>query len=413
MNLVEAITSRLWAITPEFLQIILKIANREMGLEALGALQKERAERVDESYRLQRRGRTAILPVYGPIMKFANVFSMISGATSLQLLMRDFNTAMQTPDIDSIILDIDSPGGEVNGVNEFAQAVYDARGDKKIVAYVGGLGASAAYWIASAAEEIYLDPTAMVGSIGVVASYLDNSERLAKSGVKEIEIVSSSSPKKRPNPATDEGRAQIQERVDALQEIFVAAVARHRGVPTLTVLKDFGQGDMRIGEDAVARGMADGIISLEGLIEKQNQIQFNPQEVFQMKENQQFSAEEITREMIAENFPLLAEQLRREGAEAERIRISEIENLARPGIEKLISKAKFESDDTAAEVALAIIEHEKKRQTALSKAVAADANDVPPLAATPVSDKDAEQRAFDAAVVKGMNARYEARSAAN
>ena len=111
------------------------------------------------------------------------------------------------------------------------------------------------------------DDAAFLGSIGVVTTLVDDRDRLEKSGVKEIEIISSSSPHKRPDPASEDGRAVLQARVDALQEVFVSAVSRYRGVRKTTVLTDFGRGDVLIGQAAVAAGMADGIGSLEGIIE--------------------------------------------------------------------------------------------------------------------------------------------------
>ena len=408
MNIVEAVMAKLWAITPEYLKIILKVANRETRLEELTALQKERPALLDGTGRVMMRGNVAIIPVYGPIMKFANIFTAISGATSLQLLMRDFNVALEDPAVESIIFDIDSPGGEVNGVNEFAQAVYAARGKKPIAAYIGGIGASAAYWIASAAEKIYIDKTAMAGSIGVVATYIDDSERLAREGVKEIEIVSASSPAKLPDVSTDEGRAQIQRRVDALQEIFVATIARNRGVSEETVLSDFGRGDVFVGEYAIAAGLADGIASLESLIEDYNKpVKPKSTQEETMSEETKYAATEITAEMIRAKFPQVAAEIALAATETERIRIREIENLTRPGIEELISKAKFESDDTAADVALAILAHDKRRAEAQKKALAADAEEMPALAAAaPDESPDAiEQRAIDAAVVQGLNGR--------
>jgi signal peptide peptidase SppA len=404
MNLIEAICSREWAIQPRMLRTILEIANREQH-NIVDALQKRDDTLMENTRRVMQREYVAIIPVYGSIFKFANMFTMISGGSSLQMLMKDFNAALENPDIRQIILDIDSPGGEVNGVNEFANAIYEARGQKNIVAYVGGLGASAGYWIASAASKIVIDETAMVGSIGVVASYVDDSERLAKEGVKEIEIVSSTSPNKRPNINSEDGRAIIQRRVDAIQEIFVATVARNRGVSEETVLKDFGQGDIKIGKAAVAAGMADRLGSLEGVIESLNKL--NKREAVMAEQETVFKTEEITREMIAERFPVIAEYFRTEGKQAERVRIQEISALARPGLEEIINEAMFHSDDEAGSVALAIIEREKIQRKAAAKAQAEDAAAVPALAAAaPATDEGAELRAIDAAVVAGMNKRF-------
>jgi ClpP class serine protease len=164
--------------------------------------------------------------------------------------------------VKGIILAIDSPGGEVNGTSEFAQMVYDARGKKPIVAYVSDLGCSAAYWIASAADEIVVADTARVGSIGVISAVPDPNAASAR----EIQFVSSQSPMKRPDPTTKDGKAEIQRTVDALGEIFVGTVARNRGVSADTVLSDFGRGGVYVGQAAVDAGLADGVGSYESVL---------------------------------------------------------------------------------------------------------------------------------------------------
>jgi len=416
MNIIDAICSRVWAIQPAVLRTILQIANRERSEDVIEALQKRHDTLMENTSRAMQRDDVAILPIYGPVFKFANLFSAISGGSSLQLLMRDFHTALENPAVNHIILDIDSPGGEVNGVNEFANAVFAAREQKNIIAYVGGMGASAAYWIASAASKIVVDQTAMVGSIGVVASYIDDSERLAKEGVKEIEIISSTSPNKRPNPASDEGRAMIQARVDAIQEIFVATVARNRAVATQTVLKDFGGGDVLIGQAAVEAGMADALGSLEDIIENLNNSSPNQKEAIMpdKTESMLFMEEEITVEMIAKDFPAIAEALREDGKLAERMRIQEIHALARPGLEEIIENAMFHTDSDAGEVALLIIEKEKIQRKAGAAALKKDAEEIPALAAAaPESEEAAERQAIDAAVVAGLNRRYDSAPANN
>src|SRR5690606_21790544 len=149
----------------------------------------------------------------------------------------------------------------VSGINEFAAMV--AASPKKTVAYVGNMAASAAYWIASAADEIVIDATAQLGSIGVVMGWIDDSRAMEKAGYEEIEFVSSQSPNKRPDHKTDEGRAVIQQEVDDLAAVFVAAVAENRGVTTDKVITDFNRGGLLVGAKAVAAGMADRLGSFE------------------------------------------------------------------------------------------------------------------------------------------------------
>lgn len=262
-----------WAITPEGLQAILTIANRE-GSDAMldRALARREARHqavaaqagrpLDDTRTVTMRDGIAIMAITGPIMRYADIFSEISGATSVQALARDFNRVVKDPAVNGIVLSIDSPGGEVNGIQEFAAMVYAARGQKPITAYVGDLGASAAYWIASAADEVIVAPTSLVGSIGVVAAVRDPS----KTNAKDIEFVSSQSPKKRADPTTESGRTQLQTIVDDIAAVFVASVALHRGISEAKVVADYGQGGVFVGRAAVAAGLADRLGSFEQVL---------------------------------------------------------------------------------------------------------------------------------------------------
>ena len=258
------IKSEPWAITDEAMQSILEIAAREN--ETPQAVAAKLGRKLENTYDVENRNGVGVLTATGPLFRYANLFNDISGATSYDRLARDFATMVESPDVRSIVLNIDSPGGEANGVAEFADMIFAARDRKPIVAYVGGMGASAAYWLASAAGEIVVSETAMLGSIGTVLGIQDTSERDAKAGVKRTEIVSSQSPNKRVDAFSEEGRAKLQARVDALSDVFIAKVARNRGVDADTVLQDFGQGDVFVGQAAVEAGLADRIGSFEQVI---------------------------------------------------------------------------------------------------------------------------------------------------
>lgn len=140
--------------------------------------------------------------------------------------------------------------------------VYGARGKKKIVGYVGGYGASAAYWIASACAEVVVNESAVLGSIGTIAAIPDPAVEHAG----EVVFVSSQSPRKHADPTTEQGAADIQALLDALSDVFVAAVARNRGVDAETVLSSFGQGGLFVGQASVEAGLADRLGSFEGVL---------------------------------------------------------------------------------------------------------------------------------------------------
>lgn len=255
-------TSEPWAITQPALETILEIAEREN--EKPEAVAARLGRELQNTHTVIERDGVAVIPVTGPLFRYANIFTAISGATSYEILAQDFTVALDNPDINAIILNIDSPGGEVNGCAELANMIFAARGKKPIIAYASGDAASGAYWIASAADQVVASETSGLGSIGVVAVY--RGAKPDKNAPTTIEIVSSQSPFKRLNPETDEGRAKLQTRIDAMADVFVNTLARNRGIETAKVLEQFGGGDILIGAHAVNAGLADRIGSLEKLI---------------------------------------------------------------------------------------------------------------------------------------------------
>ncbi|MCB8835946.1 S49 family peptidase [Aurantimonas sp. VKM B-3413] len=265
MRVLEAARSAPWAMLPERVAELIEIAGRENEVTP-EALEAYRARSVPSAEKLGLRGNVAVLPVIGPLFRRANLFTEFSGATSYDILRRDFQVALDDPSITAIVLNVDSPGGEANGCDELAAAIYAARSQKRIVSYVGGMAASGGYWIASAASEIVVAEGALLGSIGVALAVTDTSARDERNGVKRIEFVSSQSPHKRPDPQSDSGREQLQRMVDQLATVFIAAVARHRGVSEAKVLETFGQGGVETGAQAIAAGMADRVGSFEGVV---------------------------------------------------------------------------------------------------------------------------------------------------
>lgn len=272
MRAFEAARAQPWLITEDWLRQILDIAAREHTVtpEAVDkidarreALAARKSRQLDSTrYTTKRENGVAVIDISGPIVRYADLFSEISGGTATAHLALDFQTAIEDSSVRAIVLNIDSPGGEATGIHELGEMIYAARGKKPVAAYAEGYAASAAYWLASAADEIVTDKTAMLGSIGVVFAVPDPTKRTAK----DIEIVSSQSPKKRLDPTTEAGRSELQRWADELGDVFVSSVARNRAVSEEVVLSEFGQGGIRIGADAVAHRMADRLGSLESLI---------------------------------------------------------------------------------------------------------------------------------------------------
>ncbi|WP_378952088.1 S49 family peptidase [Mesorhizobium sp. ANAO-SY3R2] len=250
---------------PEAVEQVLEVAAREND-PTPEALEAYRAARADNGERLSIRGNVGILDAKGPMFKRANLMTAFSGATSYEVLRRDLQIALDTTSIQAIMLRVDSPGGEVSACDELAAAIYQARQQKPIAAYISGQGASAAYWLASATDKITVSDVAAVGSIGVVLGVTDRRKADDRNGISRTEFVSSQSPDKRPDHATDAGKAKIQKLVDDLGAVFVSAVAKHRGVSAEHVVQKFGAGGLEIGANAVALGMADEVGQFEAAL---------------------------------------------------------------------------------------------------------------------------------------------------
>jgi capsid assembly protease len=253
-----------WAIAPEALRGIVAAVNGGLTLSDRPAFHGAQPEQADAVASLLGtrpagsrfsfvRGDVGALRIDGPIIPRADAFAESSGVTSIERLTAEFSALEADPAVRRILLVIDSPGGAITGVSDFARLVSASA--KPTTAYVYGMAASAAYWIASAADEIIAGDTGLTGSIGVVMTVYKGDE-------DEVEIVSSQSPMKRPDPDTKEGRRELQGTVDSLADVFLAAVADHRATSVETVVAKFGRGGMVMPADAVRVGMIDGVAPL-------------------------------------------------------------------------------------------------------------------------------------------------------
>lgn len=268
-DLYEMALSVPWCITDEALEAMLRIAVRDplpedetaRRMHGPKALALRNGKRRDDSQAMRMRDGVAVIPIDGPIYRYADFFTAVSGGVTTESLARDFALAMDDPAVSAVLLMIDSPGGEATGINELSDAIYAARGRKPIVAYIEGYGASAAYWIASAADLVVVDDTALVGSIGTVMGVPDPTKRISRS----IDFVSRQSPRKRADPTTDAGRAYLQSLVDDMTEVFIAKVARNRQIDPAAVLAV--EGGLLVGQQAVDAGLADTLGAEERIIQ--------------------------------------------------------------------------------------------------------------------------------------------------
>lgn len=262
----EAVGDTVWAITPTALATILSIiGERRAGYKPTKEEIRERIGARDDAPATPASSSVAVIPINGPIYPRANLTTEVSGATSIQSLQTMFREALANEAVSAILFDIDSPGGSSDLVAEFASEIMAARGKKPIVAVANTLAASAAYWIASACEELVVTPSGDVGSIGVYSAHSDISAAQDKLGVKTT-LVSAGKYKVEMSPyapLSEEAQAEMTRRVDAVYEMFVAAVAAGRGVPKKVVLSDFGEGRVVMAKDALAAKMVDRVATFD------------------------------------------------------------------------------------------------------------------------------------------------------
>lgn len=261
LNAFRKLCSEPWAITPEMLQVMINITRREhspLSVHDIEALRREMGRPADGTQNSFIRGSVGVIPIYGPMFGKADMFTEISGATSTERVAQDLTRMAADPRVESVILDMDTPGGEVRGISELAD--YIKAYPKPIKAYVSAMACSAGYWLASAANEIVTDKTSTLGSVGVV---------LAVPGKDEtdpyIEFVSSNAALKRPDPESEAGKSAIQSYVDKLGLLFENSVLGFRPDLKPETLASIA-GHVTTGEDAVHLKLADRLGSLEGLI---------------------------------------------------------------------------------------------------------------------------------------------------
>ncbi len=240
-------------------------------------------ENIKHAVRNSERG---IIPIHGILTKKSETFDDIFGMTSYNQIEAQITQAIEDSDIETILLDIDSPGGEVNGVFDLADFIYSARGKKRIIAIANDDAYSAAYAIASSAEKVFVSRTSGVGSIGVIASHIDQSGFDEKQGIKYTTVFAGS----RKNdlnphePITSESLENLKSEVNRLYGMLVELIARNRNL-SVEAIKSTEAG-LYFGEKAVEIGLADGITILSEFkyINKNRSITMNEQTITDLKE---------------------------------------------------------------------------------------------------------------------------------
>lgn len=266
-NLLAAFEAEPWALQREKLGMLADIivaraeGEKLVSSELASAISEARAREVASID-----GAVAVVPIYGVLANKMDAFSAMSGGTSYAGIKKALYAALDDESVKAVVLDIDSPGGSVPGVEELSSEIRSIRGgEKPIVAQVNSLAASAAYWIAAQADEIVVTPSGRAGSIGVYTAHDDVSAAMEKRGIKRTYIAST--PEKvegnETGPLSEETLKHVKDGIDRSYNAFLKDVASGRGTTVGKVEDGYGRGRVFYAEALMDRGMVDRVATID------------------------------------------------------------------------------------------------------------------------------------------------------
>jgi len=280
LSLIHAVAGRPWAIRAEIAFHVRGMLAKEgiAGLRHLAELKEEihaRDGRMAGGPGRPGGSTVAVIPVIGTLTQRTQAIGSAETRSTADVAA-EVRAAALEPSVDGIVLEVDSPGGEVFGVPEAWASIRESARMKPVLAHANSVAASAALYLASAAREVWVTPSGLVGSVGVYSLHIDASKAIDQMGEAWDFIVATKSPYKiEGNPAgplTGEARAHAQDRVDEYMGMFLRDLAKGRGVSEKHVEGSFGGGRMLGAAEAVAVRMADYVGTFDQAIKRAAQL---------------------------------------------------------------------------------------------------------------------------------------------
>ncbi len=206
----------------------------------------------------------AVIPIHGLMIKRSRWWCC--GVDHWAAIVDNITKRM---DINAIVFDFDTGGGQVAGTQTFADAVWKARqSGKTTIAVVNEFCASAALWVASQCDRIVIPATGSIGSLGVYTMHFDDTKYLSEQwGIEKSVIYRGKYKAIDERPLDGDGKAELQRFIDAKYSLFVDAVARGRGLSPDEVMNRWGESQMFSGSEAVSNGLADELGTLQDVLE--------------------------------------------------------------------------------------------------------------------------------------------------
>jgi signal peptide peptidase SppA len=249
--------NRIWCVRPDDLRAAHDaVAGKEMAQDETAELR---------TFEVTSAG-AAIIPITGLMTKGESIFSLFGVGTNTLRTRQQIRAAVADEGVKSIMLFVDSGGGEVAGTDELAEDIRAANRVKPTFAFIEDLGASAALWVASQAGAVFTNRMGEVGSIGVFTVLVDASEMAAAEGLT-VHVISTGDFKGSAlgAPVTEAQLQDVQRMVDAINVEFKAAIKRGTGMKAAAIDK-IADGRVFIGSEALGLGLVDGVRSFEGAL---------------------------------------------------------------------------------------------------------------------------------------------------
>lgn len=268
-NRLAELQSSVWGVRLETLALVHLYAAGEIDAEELRERSEGPAPEAAAPPPSPTGTKVAVIPLRGMITPRGSLLgALFGGGGGLEGFRASLARATADESVTSILMRVDSPGGLVEGVPETAAAIREARGTKPIVAVADTMAASAAYWLAAQANEVVMTESGRVGSVGVFSIHEDISGLLEKEGV-DLTFIQAGKYKTEGNPYEalgEDAKAAMQERIDEVYGMFVADLAKGRGVTPDTVRSEFGEGRMLSPKAAQKAGMVDRVETFEAAV---------------------------------------------------------------------------------------------------------------------------------------------------
>ena len=321
-----------------------------------------------------------VIDIHGPIVKTHSFMSLIMGAVSADDIIAAINDGQEHSEI---ILDIDSPGGEVRAGRGPVEAIRAS--SVPVRTYASGACASLAYLFASNTDSIEASPDALVGSVGVMG-YHDEDEGVVRSQ----------------NAPDKNSREDAQQRANAMETQLIADIATGRNITPQQVIDGYGKGMAFVASHALDRGMIDSISAAPSAItpketpivsDKKDGVTFSAEDIEAAKVQ---AAEQAKAELLAEQKQererAEAEAAKKEAAELKRKNAIEASPFAAARPKMVASFFEGPLADVTAEQAVAMlgIAPEENEKTSFDQAKADPENNPDVDAGSQASDKEGE-----------------------